>query len=143
MFYRTRVMVAAADFLHGADLLRKGDTFVATPIDADYLHSHGRATFAPEPQIDTPKIEAAAPAPAPAAAPAPAPAVERTEAPDTAATDTPAGRPDALQDAGAPTTDHVATDVPVETAASSAEATAPAPASTRRRGRTAQNTASE
>lgn len=67
MHYRTRVMVAQADFLHGADLLLKGDTFVATQIDADYLFSRGRAIYAPEP---APAAKAETPAPAPAAAPA-------------------------------------------------------------------------
>ncbi|OUL98560.1 hypothetical protein [Variovorax sp. JS1663] len=75
MFYKTRVMVAAEDFLHGADLLRKGNTFVATEIDAEYLQRKGRASFAPEAQpaakVEPPAPAPAAPAPAPAEAPAP------------------------------------------------------------------------
>lgn len=164
MFYQTRVMVAVADFLHGADLLRKGDTFIATQIDADYLHSRGKATFAPEPASVAPKVEASPPAPAPApaaaapaSAPAPAPdapsstmAAENAQQPDTvtavALGDSTSNA--SADDAGAALSadqpsDQAAADAPTESAATEAAA-APAPATGRRRGRAAQNsTASE
>lgn len=77
MNYRTRVMVALADFPHGSDYIRKGDEFVATQVDADYLAQHKRAQYAPARAVapvaaHTPRPSAPASAPAPVPVPVPA-----------------------------------------------------------------------
>lgn len=117
MFYKTRVMVAAEDFLHGADLLRKGNIFVATEIDAEYLNRKGRATFAPETQPAA-NLEAPAPAPAPVASTVPVADDKPIETLETSAATEPTGQPAEAAPAGEP----------------AAEVTEPAPVTPARRG---------
>lgn len=150
MFYKTRVMVALADFPHGADLLRQGDTFIATEIDADYYLSRKKARIADEPVAA--QVHASIPALAPVLTPAPETAPEplpeqRNEVADDAAPVNQMPAAVAAEEQAPAADQPAAADAPAEIApaeATEAAAPAPAPATGRRRGRAAQNsTASE
>lgn len=64
--YATRHLVANTELDMGRAWYKKGDAFMATAIDADYLIAKGKASVAPEPAI---------------ASPAPLPVVESTRVP--------------------------------------------------------------
>jgi hypothetical protein len=100
--YQTRHMEALDEFPHGDQLVRKGDRFPATEIDAEYLvrrrkakdvtdESHAAAVAAPAVKQAPPA--AAAPAPTPPPPPAPPPAAE----PPAAAAPAPAPEPQATE----------------------------------------------
>lgn len=154
MFYKTRVMIALADFPHGAELLRQGDTFIATEIDADYYLSRKKAKIADDPAAA--QVHASIPALAPVLTPAPETAQEplpeqRNEVADDAAPVNQIPATVAAEEQAPAADQPAAAEAPAESvpaeateAAAPAPAPAPAPATGRRRGRAAQNsTASE